>query len=289
MFRMADVVNLAASLVKLGVLPHGVVFRERRPGVVILIYHRVGGGTRSDIDLPLAVFERQMAFLRQHCAISSMDALLDEVVSGTLRTSTVSPDRVVVTFDDGVEEVYTQAFPVLRRYGISATVYLATRFIEEQRPFRFPGYLGESSDGARPLTWAQVRAMVASGLVTVGAHTHTHADLTRLTLTAVEEELEQSKRLIERRLGVSVAHFAYPWGAESTAVKRLVARRFRTAVLGGSGKNVLPIVDPLALRRRPVQQSDGFFFFRLKLASFLDGEEHIRRLKQMLVRQRATA
>jgi peptidoglycan/xylan/chitin deacetylase (PgdA/CDA1 family) len=180
----------------------------------------------------------------------------------------------VVTFDDGVAEVYTWAFPILQRYRIPATLYLATRYVEEQRFFGFRGY----QTGARPLNWAQVREMMASGLITVGAHTHSHADLTRLPAEAVEEELERSLDLIEARTGVRAMHFAYPWGAVTAQVRRAVAARFRTAVRGGAGKNLPPVLDPLALWRQPVQQSDGFWLFRLKLESYLDGEEALRRL-----------
>ena len=61
-------------LLKLGVLPYGLFFRERRPGLVILIYHRVGGGTDSDIDLPARLFARQMAHLSAHHTIVANDA-----------------------------------------------------------------------------------------------------------------------------------------------------------------------------------------------------------------------
>ena len=267
--------------VKLAVLPYGLLLGERRPGIVILAYHRVGGGTDSEIDLPLAVFERQIAYVRDHYPVASMDALLTDTLAARAAAGPPAPDRVVVTFDDGVREIYTKVFPVLQRYQVPATVYLVTRHVEEQRPFGLRGYGGRTG-GALPVTWTQVREMVESGLVTVGAHTHTHPDLTRLAPGEVADELDRSRALIEARVGVAPAHFAYPWGRVTPAVKRAVAQRFRTAVVGGAGKNVGPALDLLALWRQPVQQSDGFWLFRQKLKSYLDGEERIRRLCNLL-------
>ena len=266
-------------LVKLAVIPHGVLLRERRPGVVILIYHRVGGKTDSDIDLPVDLFARQMAYLREHCTVISMNALDEDSLSARAAGSS---DLVAVTFDDGDRGVYAHAFPVLLRYRIPATLYLATRYIDAQQPFDFGGY-ASAPERPLPLTWAQVREMAETGLVTVGAHTHNHVDLRRLSSAAVQDEVGRSRRVIEDRLGITPRHFAYPWGLMTAQVKDIVGEHFRTAVRGGCAKNPFAAMDRLALWRRPVQQSDGFGFFRLKLGSYLDGEEYFRQLAGRLL------
>jgi len=153
-------------LLKLGVLPYGLFFRERRPGLVILIYHRVGGGTDSDIDLPARLFARQMAHLSAHHTIVAMD----DVASGMTPPAGRPTDLMAVTFDDGYQDIYEHAYPVLRRYAIPATIYLATQYIETRRPFDFGGY-AHNPRPPWPLTWVQIREMASSGLVTVGAHT----------------------------------------------------------------------------------------------------------------------
>jgi peptidoglycan/xylan/chitin deacetylase (PgdA/CDA1 family) len=261
-------------LVKLVAIPYGVLFRERRPGLVILGYHRVGAGTSSDIDLPTAEFTRQIAYLREHCRLVSLDAVTD----GSVRSAAGSgSDMVAVTFDDGSREIYEQAFPVLLRYRIPATIYLTTRYIEHQQRFDFGGYAHMASR-PKPLTWAQVREMADSGLVSVGAHTHTHPDLTRLSMGAVRDEVERSHRLIADRVGRAPRHFAYPWGSFTPEIRQIVGEHFRTAVRGGCGKNPFGAVDLLALWRRPIQQADRAWLFRLKLNSYLDGEELARTL-----------
>ena len=153
--------------------------------------------------------------------------------------------------------------------GLPFTLYLATESIETGVP------LGPSK-GAEPLSWDQIETMVESGLVTIGAHTHRHLDLRNLSVDEVEDELGTSDDLIEMRLGVRPAHFAYPWGFWSPSSHRPVTDRYSSAALAGS-RGAKGELDPHLLRRYPVQLSDGFRFFRARLRGGLRLEETIRR------------
>jgi peptidoglycan/xylan/chitin deacetylase (PgdA/CDA1 family) len=268
------------SLFKLAALPYGVLMRERRPGLVILIYHRVGGGTSSDIDLPARVFEAQMAHVRERYTPVSLDAVLD----GSAPAPAPGRDLVAVTFDDGFRELHHHVMPVLERHRIPATVYVATRYIEEQRPFDF-GAFARTGDRPMPLTWAQLREMAGSGLVGVGGHTHNHVNVTQTDAATAREEVRRCRSLIEERLGTTPRHFAYPWGAVNAQARTIVGEWFATATRGGSAKNLLGAMDPLALWRRPIQQNDGLWLFKLKLASYLDGEEMFRTVAARVLRR----
>ena len=131
------------------------------PGVVVLIYHRVGGRTPLDVDLPLDRFEAQMEELAASGRVRSLDDAL-----ASLAGPPPARDPVVITFDDGTADFAELAVPVLARHGLPATLYLATRFVDEQVAF--------PNDGV-PLSWPALADTVATGLVTVGSHTHTHA------------------------------------------------------------------------------------------------------------------
>jgi peptidoglycan/xylan/chitin deacetylase (PgdA/CDA1 family) len=263
--------DLGLRMMKLGVLPAGAVIRERRPGVTILVYHRIGGRTDRQLDMPADLFEWQMRRLRDHHAVVS----LDEAVAMVGRGAAATGDAVVVTFDDGYDDVYRHAFPILARYGLPATVYLATSYIDEQRPFAFEMGLDPHQRG-RPLSWTQVREMARSGLITIGAHTHTHPDIRALGAPEIAQEIGQANAVIADRLGAPARHFAYPWGRVTDAARDLVRRVYRTAAVGGTRKNAYASMDVHALLRVPIQRSDGRLFFRLKLGSYLEGEEWIR-------------
>jgi peptidoglycan/xylan/chitin deacetylase (PgdA/CDA1 family) len=176
---------------------------------------------------------------------------------------------VALTFDDGYVDTYTTAFPMLKERRIPFMLYLATEPIETGRP------LGPSG-AADPLRWDQIIDMLGSGLANVGSHTHRHSDLRNLPGEAVEEELATSDSLIERRLGLRPAHFAYPWGYWSEAAADVVNARYRTAAIAGTPRPPTNL-DPHRLHRYPVQLSDGTRFFPARLRGGLRVEEMARR------------
>lgn len=253
----------------------GDVVRPVVRGVVILIYHRVGGRSRSEIDLPADEFERQMAWLSESGLVISLDdavEVLDSPEASDPSDLSLAPatNPVVVTFDDGTADLADVALPILARHEVPATVYLATRHIDEQIPW---------PDDGVPLSWAGAQEMVASGLITVGSHTHSHALLDRLGAKETIDELDRSKQLIEDKLGVKADHFAYPKAVAPTEpeIEVLVAERFRSAALGGNRPNAFGRTDLHRLTRTPIQVSDGMRFFRRKAQGGMVLEDTFRR------------
>jgi len=260
---------VARSMARWMSLPVQAWRHERRPGVVILLYHRVGGGTRSDIDVGARVFERQMLHLKHHCLVVSLDDIARFASRRTVQQA--NRDIVAITFDDGYRDTYELAYPILRRFGLPATVYLPSMYIEGQRPFDFGGFQRTADDERpRPMTWEMAAEMMRSGLITIGGHTLTHADLSEADVARAERELEECDRLIERRLGILPRHFAYPWGRWSPQAQAVVAARYETVVLGGPAKNPYVGMDPRKMWRYPVLRTDGFWLFRVRM-NLLDG------------------
>ncbi len=255
--------RLGRRILRWATLPYRVLRRDRRPGLVVLLYHRVGGGSRSEIDMPVSVFERQIRYLRRQYRIVSLN---DVQIGARWAAGGTHQDVIAITFDDGCAETYDFVYPILRWYGISATVYVPAMYLEEQRPFDFGAYRHmDSTRRPRPLSWHQVAEMVRSNVFTIGAHTYTHADLSRMSVDKAKSELEDCDRLIESRLGFRPRHFAYPWGRWAPAIQPLVVSRYETVTLGGPGKNPFIALDPSRLWRYPVNQSDGFWLFRARL------------------------
>lgn len=247
-------------------VPYSATRRERRPGVIVLLYHRVGAGTSSSIDVAADAFEHQMKYLRRHHVVVGLDEL---VARAGMREARLSRhDVVAVTFDDGYQDTYDVAYPVLRRYGIPATVYLPALYLEEQRPFDFGAYRHvEPTLRPQPMTWGQVAEMVRSGLVTVGSHTYSHADCSCLTPQEARDEMESCDQLIAARVGVPPRHFAYPWGRWTADVHRVAAARYATVALGGWSKNPYAGLTLAGLWRYPVLRTDRYWLFRVRLAT----------------------
>ncbi len=238
------------------------------PGVVVLVYHRVGGGSGSEVDLSRASFAAQMAELSASGRAVALDDAVDLLAAD--RSPSAGPDPVVITFDDGTADFVDEAVPVLVEHGVPATLYLATAFVEDARPF--PG-------DVPPVSWAGLADGVATGLVTVGSHTHRHAVMAELDRAEADDELDRSAGLIEERLGRPCRHFAYPKGVPgSTEAEASVRAHFASAALGGTRANRYGRTDPHRLSRSPIQVSDGQRWFRRKAAGGMALEGTARRL-----------
>jgi peptidoglycan/xylan/chitin deacetylase (PgdA/CDA1 family) len=244
----------------------------RRPpsGVVVLIYHRVGAASGLELDLPVDVFAAQAEILAASGRVVSLGEALAWLGRPDARDTDAGSDPVVVTFDDGTVDLVDHALPILERHRLPVTLYAATAFIDEGRPF--PG------DGL-PLSWRGLADACATGLVDVGSHTHGHRLLDRLPANRIDDELDRSIELIGEHLGRPPLDFAYPKAvAGSAAAEQAVRRRFRSAALGGSRPNRVGGTDPYRLARSPIQSSDGMRWFGRKLEGGMAAEELLRGL-----------
>jgi peptidoglycan/xylan/chitin deacetylase (PgdA/CDA1 family) len=242
--------TLARKTVKLAALPFGLAAARHRSDLVILLYHRVGLG-ENEIDLPAEAFRRQLESLLEHERVLTLDqAVMDGSHGG-----------VVVTFDDGSRDFHEVVLPMLVQYRVPALLYLATGWVD-----------GNGGRRADAVTWPQLREAVDTGLVTVGAHTHSHVSLSRASEDEAERELRRSKELVEDRLSLPCRHFAYPFAVGSAAADRVARRLFDTAALHAWRTNRRGRIDRHRLGRTPVLRSDGPMFFRAKVRGLLNAE-----------------
>jgi peptidoglycan/xylan/chitin deacetylase (PgdA/CDA1 family) len=231
------------------------------PGPRLLIYHQVGAGNGRQMDLDPATFRRQVEWLDSNGRIVDLETALEGA------DEPGASESYVITVDDGYEDFYDNAFPLLREKGAPFTLYLTTSHIETGTPLKA---------GDRPLNWDQVGEMLETGLVTLGAHTHTHPDLRGISVSEVEEEVGLSNEIIARRTGRQPRHFAYPKGYWDQAAEGPIRRHYETATLGSAGP-VTGRTDRHRIPRVPVQLSDGYFLFTRRVRRGLRLEEGLRR------------
>ena len=194
----------------------------------------------SIISFPIELFRRAMARLHES-GFRTLDLL--EAVDWLQRGVALPQRSVVITFDDGYQSVYEEAFPVLEQYGMCATVFLTVGEDRKTAPVSRP----PSLQGRSMLSWREIREM-QSAAITFGAHTLTHVDLTRAPLDRVEEEMCESKRIIEDALGTVVACFAYPYGRFDRHSVAVARQHFACACSDKLGL-VSPDSDPYTLER----------------------------------------
>lgn len=215
---------------------------------LILCYHRVKDEADSYLR-PTRVldFDRQMEYLSTRYHPMSLGRMVQ-----CLRDGIVLPAKAIaITFDDGYRDNYENAYPVLRKYRVPATMFLATDFIGTGvLPAWEEGYY--TGEKALMLSWDQVREMSDAG-VSFGSHTLSHPFLARIPRKRREDELCRSKEIIEQQIGRPVTLFAYPSGDFDRDTEEAVRQAgYDAAVSIRAGKN-RRCDDVYALRRNVIQ------------------------------------
>lgn len=194
------------------------VTHTEKQNIAILMYHSISSYAsprfRPCVVSP-EVFDEHLSYLDQcHYTTVTVTQFVQAMARGGVG---LPPRPVVLTFDDGYADFYTNALPALRRHGFTATLYIATAFVGGTG--RWLHHLGE---GMRPiLTWTQLAEISASG-IECGAHSHTHPPLDMLSPSAAHDEIVRCKELLEEHLGQQVSSFAYPYGYYSARVRQTV-------------------------------------------------------------------
>ena len=246
-----------------------------------LLYHRtapyVADVARPSMNVTPRRFERQLeGLLRLGFHPWSVPRLLDAVEEG----EPISPRAFSVSFDDGFESVYHYAFPIVRRLGIPITVFLTTDYIDADQPFFFDEWARDNrrsvpSEMYLPLRSSQCFEMASSGLVTFGAHSHTHRDF-RGDPSGFHDDVAISADIIRRMFDIARVPFAYPFGkpALGYAVPEMVAAVRETGVrcaMTTSGQRVLPGSDPFRWGRFNVYDWDSATTLAGKLTAWYLG------------------
>ena len=170
-----------------------------RKGLAVLMYHHVGTlNDPMDEQFPFTIspeqFERHLLFLKQN----GYQPIHEKDLLHALKTGHTHIEKpVLLTFDDGHEDNHTLLFPLLKKYQVPALIFLIT----------------DRVDRAGYLTWKQVQEMQQSGLVSFGSHSCSHRRLRSLNDEEIEQEVTQSKHILEEKLNTPVYSFCYPFGA----------------------------------------------------------------------------
>jgi peptidoglycan/xylan/chitin deacetylase (PgdA/CDA1 family) len=210
--------------------------------VPIILYHHIDETeTPNRYYIPPAQFETQMAWLHDN-GYTSISA---SYLAGILRNGGDLPARpVVITFDDGDMDVYKNAFPVMQKYGFTATFYIIA------------GWIGSKYT----VTNDQINEMVTAGWE-IGSHSMTHVDLTK-SHDNMANEVDGSKKKLQDTFHVQVDTFAYPFGAMDAPVANEV---YGAGYKGAMGLGVSTVQGPGNL----------FYLSRIEIRSDYDMDKFI--------------
>jgi peptidoglycan/xylan/chitin deacetylase (PgdA/CDA1 family)/SAM-dependent methyltransferase len=226
----------------------------------ILMYHgvrREAPASLARFCTPPELFERQLAFLKRHGYVSIP---VERWVSALSAEDGIVPGRAVaLTFDDGYRDFLTEAWPLLQRYGFSATVFVVTECVGGAAEWD-----AAYGDPAPLLSWDEVRMLAGEG-VSFGAHGASHPYLTRLATRDLIDEGRRSRARLEGELGREVTVMSYPFGENDIRVRlAMAACGYRCAVTTAPGCSRLGD-NPMALPRQEICGDDDLDAFIAKL------------------------
>lgn len=224
--------------------------------VPVLCYHHFADRCDSSLCTPTSVFEQHMKVLKEEGYTVISTAELSEFLA--FRRA-IPKKAVVINFDDGYRSTYDIAYPIMKKYGFTATFFIYTSFI------------GASKNA---LTWDQLKTMKADGFE-VGSHSVNHADLSKKMdgesekeyLTRVKRELLLSKQVIDDKLKQNTRYIAFPYGEFNQGLLKLCEETgYRIGFSVKAGGNPF-FSDPLTLKRDQILKKD-MESFTVKLRTF---------------------
>ncbi len=187
------------------------------PRIPILLYHRFGPVVADGMTVTTPVFEAHLKYLKENnYTVIPLKQLVDYV----LRKGPPPPPRsVVIVVDDGHKSVYSDMFPLVKKYGIPVTLFI---------------YPSAISNASYAMTWNQLRELKKSGLFDFQSHTYWHPNFRREKKRLspseydklVDMQLRKSKERIEKELDLKVTLLAWPFGIDDDGL-------FRKAVSAG--------------------------------------------------------
>ena len=219
------------------------------------MYHHIGyppptaDAIRRDLTVTPEAFETQMSWFKQQ----GYDTIsLGELIDGYSHPDSLPAKPVILTFDDGYDDAFIHAFPILKKYGFKGTFFIISRTIN------IPGYLSAE----------QLKEMSDSGM-SIEAHCMTHADLTKLSLEEVRRQAVEPRQAIEACTGKRPDYFCYPSGKYNGAVIEVLRESGYSAAVTTSFGARHQLDSIFELKRIRVKGADRLedFVLRLKKAN----------------------
>lgn len=240
--------------------------------VPVLMYHHINSHKGDMVTVTPDVFEGQMRHLT-HAGYRTLK--IGDMLNLLEGKSVIKEKAVVVTFDDGWLDNYLFAYPILKKYGINATIFIVTDWVEKasETTFPVPGSVPKHAEskkliaGDEPhkvmLNWKLIREMVRSGHVDFYSHTKSHPKCDQLSETDLIDELAGSKAEIEERLKQPCPYLCWPKGKYNTATVKAAKDAGYRALFTTDRGVVSTGSDLLAISRIVVKDNVEWFKKRM--------------------------
>jgi len=213
--------------------------------IPILMYHKVNPDPRTGglgLRVPPEKFEEQMKYLTDH---GYQTISLSEAANYIRKGGELPLRPVVLTFDDGYLDNYQYAFPVLKKYSFTATIFVVANCVGKENYFDARTHMQPEN---RLAGWDELGKMAQYG-ITIGSHTLDHPRLAKISSEEALRQIKESKALIEGNLKRPVLFFAYPYGSYTADTISLVKESGYLAAVTTDQGLASNLSDVYALKR----------------------------------------
>ncbi len=260
--RLLEFVEFVSAAVYLMVL----LMLRKRTRRSIIYYH---GIQKKDV----CRFEKQMVYLAKNCRVVGVSEIGE--VNADIRSA------VAITFDDAFVSVLENAVPVLKKYGLTAGIFVPTDNLAQPPHWEMPDNCSEKNEIV--MSSDQLSKLDKDGFAIL-SHSVSHPNLTLVDNDRLQSELQWSKNILEEILGHEIVGISYPHGAFDDRVCRLAKKigyklgfTIEPTMLNSS-------TDSLKIGRFAVSPRDSLLKFRLKVNGAYQATTYLRSTKASLFR-----
>ncbi len=218
----------------------------------ILMYHSIDYTTdkKNKMMISPEVFAKQMRYLHDH----GYNVIPLEKALSYIRDRKKPPAKTVaITIDDGYDDNYVYAYPILKEYHISTTIFIITDLVNKE------GFMN----------WKQIKEMSESGIIDIESHTKSHLWLTGLNDDDLKDQLQGSKKILEEKLGKEIKYVCYPMGGFDERVKQAAREAGYRAGFATKPRRMFTMYDVYEIKRvRISPTADNPLVFAIKISGY---------------------
>ena len=232
----------------------------------VLMYHMVCNHLPKNMSkfnrlrVKPSQFEKQLIWLKKH-------GFQSYTMSELVKLESIPEKTVVITFDDGYKDNFTNAFPLLKKYNFKATIYVVlNRFLQNWATDKDLNQASEELNSENMLSNTQIKEMLNSNLIEIGSHTLDHVNLPKISEDEKLKQIKESKEQIEKTFNINCNSFAYPFGFfDNESVKMVEACCYTNAVTTINGVFNKSKDSIFKIPRILISGRQGIFAFILKI------------------------
>ena len=233
-----------------------ILFGNNKMSIPVLMYHSISNDNNK-ISVSVSNFKRQMRFMH---SLGYVGCSLNKINENT------SKKKFIITFDDGYENIFTKAMPILKKLDFSATCFIVNKKI---------GYFNDWDKNQKNfkkkkiMNTKQIKIWIKNGFE-VGSHTMDHYILKDLSNIQKKKQILKPKQFFKNKFGIILESFSYPFGSYNKDCLKILKKNYKFAVTTKRSRYIKGKFNLLEIPRVPINSNTSIFKYFLKISTFYE-------------------